>query len=149
MKEIIYLVSPLLVGILSSLFTKNASEVYSDLILPEFAPNGNVFPIVWAILYVLMGLSAYLVYKNGEKTKTKALGFFAISLVANFLWSIIFFSLNNYILAFVWLIILLALIIYVTKLFYQETKFAGLLLVPYVLWVIFAGILNLYIICLN
>lgn len=149
MKKIISLAIPLGVGFLGSLATKNASEVYQSLSLPNFAPSGSVFPIMWTILYILMGVSSYLIYVKNGNTISNSLKIYALSLVVNFLWSIIFFSINLYIVSFVWLLILLALIIYMASLFYNEYKIAGILQIPYILWVIFAGILNFSIILLN
>lgn len=135
---------PLCVGYFSSLLTKNSSIIYENLQLPAFAPSGNIFPIVWSILYILMGISSYIIYKNGYSLKL-----YKISLILNFFWPIIFFNLNLYIVAFAWLLILLYVIIIMALDFYKNEKLAGILIVPYILWVAFAGLLNLSIIFLN
>lgn len=149
MKKLYFIALPIIIGALSSFFSQNSNQIYQNLILPDFAPKGEIFPIVWLILYTLMGISSYLVYNTGLKTGEKALKVYLLSLFLNFCWSIIFFKFNLYIVAFAWLIILLGVVIYMSKLFYFESKLAGLLQIPYILWLIFAGLLNLAIIFLN
>ncbi|MFI3115121.1 MAG: TspO/MBR family protein [Clostridia bacterium] len=141
---LISILIPLSIGLFSSFLTKNSILIYSHLNLPNFAPNSSIFPIVWTILYILMGISSYIMYKNGH-----SLNLYKKNLVLNFLWPIIFFNFDLYIVAFAWLIILLVVVIAMAKDFFAKEKLAGILQIPYILWIIFAGILNLSIIFLN
>ena len=139
---------PLAVGSLSALLTRNSMETFNAVTKPGLAPPGWLFPVVWTILYVLMGIASYLVLKSG-KPNDKALTTYGIQLIFNFFWSLIFFNLELYLFAFVWLVLLWLLILKTTLLFYQISKPAGYLMVPYLLWVTFAGYLNLSIYLLN
>ncbi|MDE5804425.1 MAG: tryptophan-rich sensory protein [Lachnospiraceae bacterium] len=139
---------PLAVGSLSALLTRNSMETFNAVIKPGLAPPGWLFPVVWTILYVLMGIASYLVLTSG-KPNDKALTTYGIQLIFNFFWSLIFFNLELYLFAFVWLVLLWLLILKTTLLFYQISKPAGYLMVPYLLWVTFAGYLNLSIYLLN
>ncbi|MFR3172496.1 MAG: TspO/MBR family protein [Roseburia intestinalis] len=139
---------PLAVGTLSSLLTKNSMENFAMLQKPTFAPPGFLFPVVWTILYVLMGIASYLVLTSGKPTGN-ALIVYGIQLVFNFFWSILFFNLGLCMFAFLWLVLLWLLILLTTVLFYQILKPAGYLMIPYLLWVTFAGYLNLGICLLN
>lgn len=117
---------------------------------PPLAPPGWLFPIVWTILFVLMGIASYLVLQaENPYGKSLALGFYLAQLFFNFCWSIIFFNLKAYLAALLWLVVLWFLILITAFLFYQKSKAAGLLLTPYLLWVLFAGYLNLGIYLLN
>ena len=139
---------PLAVGSLSSLLTQNSMETFSSVTKPELAPPGWLFPVVWTILYILMGIASYLVLTSG-KPNNYALTVYGIQLVFNFFWSIIFFNFELYLFAFIWLVLLWLLILKTTLLFYQISKPAGYLMIPYLLWVTFAGYLNLSIYLLN
>ena len=139
---------PLAVGSLASLLTQNSMATFNSITKPDLAPPGWLFPVVWTILYILMGIASYLVLTSG-KPNDKALTTYAIKLVFNFFWSIIFFNLELYLFAFIWLILLWLLILKTALLFYQISKPAGYLMVPYLLWVTFAGYLNLAIYLLN
>ncbi|MBN1169651.1 tryptophan-rich sensory protein [Candidatus Micrarchaeota archaeon] len=141
-----------LAGIIGSLFTLNAiPEWYVDLVRPDFAPPNWVFGPVWITLYTLMGISAYLILRKGlEKEEVRiALGVFGIQLFLNALWSILFFGLRSPFYAFIEIIILWFSILASAALFWRISKGAGLLLVPYILWVSFAAILNFYIWIMN
>lgn len=149
-KLILNIAIPLVVGGLSALFTMKSMEDFKVLNKPPLSPDGWLFPVVWTVLYILMGIASYLVCTSGKPARSKtALTVYGIQLAFNFLWSIIFFSVKAYLFAFVWLIILLILIIINTVLFYRINKKAGYLLIPYILWVTFAGYLNLAIYLLN
>ena len=139
---------PLAVGSLSSLLTRNSMETFQAITKPDLAPPGWLFPVVWTILYILMGIASYLVLTSG-KPNDKALATYGIQLVFNFFWSIIFFNLELYLFAFIWLVLLWLLILKTTLLFYQISKPAGYLMIPYLLWVAFAGYLNFSIYLLN
>jgi len=145
-----------LAGILSGMLSSSVSSssfkaTYSELNQPSFSPPSWVFGPVWAILYTLMGISAYLVYKKGiENPNVKtALIFFFIQLFLNFLWSIIFFGLNNPMFAFAEIVILWGFIMAMIISFKEVSRTAAYLQIPYILWVTFAAILNLFIWIIN
>lgn len=137
------------VGLLSALITMNNQNIYDFINVPSFAPPGIVFPIVWTILYILLGISSYIIYESNDYDIGNALIIYSIQLFLNFFWSIIFFNFKNFIFAFVWIILLLNSIIVMIYKFYKINTLAGLLNIPYLIWVIFASILNLSIIILN
>ena len=142
---------PLAVGGLAALITTGAMQDFAALNKPPLSPPGWIFPIVWTLLYVLMGIASYTVLSSGAHPfeKKDALGLYLVQLGANFLWSIIFFTLGAYELAFIWLVILLVLVVVLTRRFWRIDRRAGILMLPYVLWVSFAGYLNLAITFLN
>ena len=148
---IIALGIPLLIGALSALLTSSQMEDFSKLQQPPLSPPAWLFPVVWTILYLLMGAASCLVWQSRcpEEKKRAALGFYAAQLFFNFFWSILFFDLQLWLLAFFWLLALWLLILTTMVLFFQCRKAAGWMLVPYALWVAFAGYLNLGIYFLN
>ena len=149
-KLIIALVIPLGVGGLSTLLS-GGMDTYQTLNQPPLSPPGWIFPIVWTILYLLMGYASYRVYTSGNPRgeRKKALTFYGIQLFFNFLWPLIFFGLQWYWVAFV-LLVLLWISIYLTMYqFGQIDDAAENLLIPYLLWVTFAGYLNLGVALLN
>ncbi|MDP3733292.1 MAG: TspO/MBR family protein [Candidatus Daviesbacteria bacterium] len=132
-------------GIVGSFFTFSAIPTwYAALAKPSFSPPNWVFGPVWTILYILMGISLYLVW-----LKKKVPNVFWIQLILNTAWSIIFFGMKNPTLALVDIIALLVAIILTIKSFYKINKLASYLLIPYLAWVSFASILNLMIVVLN
>ena len=135
---IISILIPLAVGTMSALFSGNMSS-YSILTQPAFSPPGFIFPVVWTILYILMGASSDIVYFSNSSNKSKALLLYCIQLFFNFCWSIIFFGLDLFLFAFIWLI---ALILIVNPL-------SAYLQIPYLIWCIFAAYLNFSIFLLN
>lgn len=147
-KLILCLALPLGVGGLSALLTRDAMGDFGALNQPPLSPPGWLFPVVWTVLYILMGLSSYLVLTSG-KASLQALEVYGAQLAVNFFWSIIFFNLGWYLFSFLWLILLLALITAAILLFCRASRAAAYLLVPYLLWVAFAGYLNLFIYLLN
>lgn len=153
MKKIVYLILSILislgVGALAGKLTMNSMGLYEELILPKISPPGSVFPVVWTVLYILMGISAYLIYISNSPYKKKALTIYAIQLILNFLWSIIFFNMQMYLLAFIVLLLLLLAIFMLIVISYKINPIAAYLLIPYFLWVAFAGYLNISIYLLN
>lgn len=129
---------------LSALLTPNSMEAFESMNKPALSPPGWLFPVVWTILYILMGIASYLVLTSG-KPNDAALTVYGIQLVFNFLWSILFFNLGLCRLAFIWLVLLWLLVLKTSSLFFQISKPAGYLMLPYLLWVTFAGYLNLSI----
>ena len=154
-KIITYVVSiliPLAIGTLSALITMGNMDIYEEIVAPPLAPPGWLFPVVWTILYVLMGVSAGIVWlkrKEMPKEADKAISYYAISLVFNFVWSILFFNFRLYLVSFAWLIVLLVLIIYTIRAYFKISRVSAYLQIPYAAWVAFAGYLNLAIWFLN
>lgn len=143
---------PLAVGILSALLTMGNMNIYRELETPPLSPPSWLFPVVWTILYVLMGISSGLVWRNrglNPKKADEGLLYYAMSLVFNFLWSIIFFNLRQFLAAFVWLLALLYLIIRTILAYRKVLPLAAYLQLPYAIWVALAGYLNLSIWVLN
>lgn len=139
---------PLTVGVTAAIITRGGIDDYAALEKPPLSPPGWVFPVVWTILYILMGIAAYIVMTSGENTDL-AVGAYAAQLAFNFVWPIIFFGFGQYMFAFAWIIALWALIFITILLFSRISKTAALLLVPYLLWVTFAAYLNFGVYMLN
>ena len=139
---------PLAVGGVSALLTRNGMKIFSEINKPALSPPGWLFPVVWTVLYILMGVSSYLVLTSEKPNKT-ALKVYGIQLIFNFFWSIFFFNFGLYLFSFIWLIALWVLILLTIFLFYIISKPAAYLLIPYLLWVTFAGYLNFAIYLLN
>ncbi len=132
-------------GILSALLTGGNMRQYADLYHPPLAPPGWLFPIVWTVLYILMGIAAWLVYETPSGDKRLALSLYGNQLLVNVVWPLIFFNLRAYFFAFGWLLLLWLLIYLTIKQFLPINRTAALLLTPYLAWVTFAGYLNLAI----
>lgn len=142
----------LAVGGLSALLTSGNMDLYSEIIKPPLAPPSILFPIVWTVLYILMGIGSALVFSKKEEKPDevkKALVFYGINLFLNFFWSIIFFNMRAFLFSFIWLIALWVVILIMIIRFYRVSPVSGLLQIPYILWVTFAGYLNLAIYLLN
>lgn len=140
-----YIIVTLLGGILVALITMDGMGAYSALEKPMLTLPAWLFPVVWTILYILMAIGA-----SRYALKSKMIsGVYFLQLIVNYLWSIIFFNFNAYLFAFFWLLLLLALVIIMTWQFYKVDKLAGLLQIPYILWLAFAGYLNIMVYLLN
>lgn len=156
LKDILKLTASIIIcqlaGFIGSLFTAPAIPTwYRTLAKPSFTPPNSIFSPVWITLFLLMGISLFLVWQNNlkeRKVKT-ALIFFAVQLVLNILWSIIFFRLESPFLAFIEIIILWIAILLTILKFFKVSKPAGVLLLPYIMWVSFAAFLNFSIWNLN
>ena len=142
------LLFPLAVGLLDGLLTLSSMSLLDAVHKPPLSPPGWLFPVVWTILYLLMGFASYLVLVS-EKPGQTAWKLYVIQLIFNFFWPIFFFNLEQYLLSFVWLLLLWLLILATILWFSRSSKLAGYLLIPYLLWVTFAGYLNLGIYFLN
>lgn len=146
----IYLISALIPIVLGGIvgFIISSYMDYNTLNKPALSPPGIIFPIVWTILYFLMGISyaTIIIYSNIDEKTNKI---YFSQLIINLLWSIIFFVFKNRFLALLWIILLVILIIIMVKIFYKKNKFAGIIQIPYLLWTIFATYLNLFIYILN
>lgn len=133
----------------SALATRDSMQVYQTLQKPPLSPPGVVFGIAWSVLFFLMGISAYRVYQSGAPVAKRALTVYGVQLLVNFLWSIFFFNLHVYWFAFVWLILLWVLVLWMSILFFHADRIAGLLQIPYLIWLTFAGYLSLGVALLN
>lgn len=142
---------PLLIGGLSALITSGNMDIYSSIVRPPLSPPSWVFPVVWSILYFLMGVSLYLVWNSdaSENERQRAFLLFIIQLFLNFIWSPIFFNKQWFLFAFVVLVFLWVVTLLMIISFYKISKPAGLLQIPYLLWLTFAGYLNFAIYLLN
>ena len=148
-----YAVSILLtlaVGGLSGFLTSMGMDSFDALTKPPLTPPSFLFPIVWTVLFILMGVGAARIFMTEPTAaRNRALIVYVVQLAVNFLWSIIFFNLQAYGFAFFWLILLWVLILTMIYLFCKVDKPAALLQIPYAIWVTFAGYLNLMIWLLN
>ena len=142
---------PLVVGAISALLTKDSMMIFQTVNKPPLSPPGWLFPVVWTILYTFMGVASYLVLtsEGTMEEKSQAISVYFYQLLVNFLWSTWFFNLQWYVFAFFWLVLLWVLILVTVVRFYLLSKPAGYLMIPYLLWVTFAGYLNLGIALLN
>ncbi len=151
-KIIISVIICLTIGFVSGMSTTDAiSNWYVNINKPSFNPPNWIFGPVWSILYTMMGVAAGLIWHEGlERKEVKfALGIFAVQIVLNALWSTLFFGMENPQLAFFEILLLLVMIIFTIVKFRQIKPIAGSLLIPYLLWVSFATILNFSIWQLN
>lgn len=145
---IISILIPLIVGGISSLISMPFMD-YGNLIQPPLAPPGWLFPIVWTILYILMGISFYLILESDSYDKDDAYVVYFLQLFVNGLWSIFFFVLKWRLFSSIWLALLIVLIAIMIIRFYKINKLAGLLQIPYLLWCLFAIYLNIGVYLLN
>lgn len=139
----------LAVGTLSSIVTQSGMPYYDLAVKPSFTPPSALFPIVWTLLYILMGLGMALVWRTFDERRRYALLPFGAQLAANFLWTVWFFGLQRYGLAFWWLLGMTALVLWMACSFHRIRSAAGYMQLPYVLWCVFAAILNHAIWMLN
>lgn len=139
-------------GALAAFLTRNNMNIYDSINKPPLAPAPIIFPIVWSILYTLMGISSALIWQQKEskyELATDAIFAYAIQLFLNFTWSLIFFNLQNYLFAFIWIVILWIVIFIMIIRFYKVSPLAAYLQIPYLIWVTFAGYLSLMIYLIN
>lgn len=151
-KKLILLTAlPIAVGALAGFLTRGGMENFGLMRKPPLSPPEWLFPVVWTLLYAMMGAASYLVCTAcaAPARKRRALTAYAVQLGANFLWTLIFFGLGAYLAAFVWLVALWLLILLTAAMFGYISKNAGKLMLPYLIWVAFAGYLNLGVYLLN
>lgn len=148
---VIAIIIPFLGSGIASFLSGGGKEVYLNITRPPLSPPGWVFGVVWPILYFLMGVASYRVYMKEEiiKKGSNSIFIYGIQLVLNFLWPIIFFGLRLYGVGFIELIVLFIFIVITFIKFYKVDKIAGIMILPYLLWTIFAGYLNFGIWFLN
>lgn len=145
---IIFLLIPLLAGFIGNLLG-NSNQGFDQITKPSFTPPGIIFPIVWTILYILMGISSYIIFKENKKETKSSLLIYIIQLLFNMLWTYFFFNKGWYLFSFIWILIMIVLVVIMIYKFYKINKVAGLLQIPYLIWLIFASILNFNIFLLN
>ena len=155
-RDILHLLVSILVcefaGLVGAIFTTPAlSTWYASLRKPSFTPPSWVFAPVWVTLYALMGISLYVMWKKGlgRRDVRRAVGLFAVQLILNVLWSVVFFGMRSAVYGFAVIIMLWVAVLATTVLFYKISKTAGILLVPYFLWSSLASALNFSILLLN
>lgn len=150
-EALIFIISAELVGVASALLSGGFSDFYDKFVKPPLLPPSWLFPVVWTILYAVMGFSAYLIYSSEESKIliNKALTIYWAQLAVNFLWSIVFFRFEALWLAFGIILLLLVLIIVMILNFKQIRPLAAYINIPYLLWVTFASYLNIAIAIIN
>ena len=146
-QKLLYILTPLIGGSIVGLII-NKSIDYNYLVNPPLSPPSYLFPIVWNILYLLIGIS-YYIYRKNNNDNPLTIKLYYIQLILNYLLSIIFFTLKLRTLAVIWIIILAITIIYLMIRFYKEERTIFYLFIPYILWVLFATYLNIGIVVLN
>ena len=151
LKAIFIIAIPLIVGGLSGFLIRNNVFIYDILIKPPFSLPANLFSIVWGILYLTMGVSLYLLIKSGADNDNiiNDIILFSFQLLLNFFWPILFFNLRMFLLAFIELVILFIFVAITVSNFYKERKSAGIILIPYLTFLVYAGYLNFGIWFLN
>lgn len=147
-KWALFILFPVIVGAIVGFITMQSND-YKDLIQPFFAPPGWIFPIVWTILYILMGVSSCIVSSYNTEDSKNAMKIYIIQLFVNYLWSFFFFLFKLRTFAFVWILLLVYLVFKMVIVFSKINKTSGFLQIPYMLWVSFATVLNLAIVLLN
>jgi benzodiazapine receptor len=142
---------PLAIGFGGSLFTVNSFDWYQSLRMPAFNPPGWIFMPVWTLLYLLMGVSVFLIWKRGfsDKPARAALACFIFQLILNAVWTPIFFGMKQPLIAFADIVLLWPAIAATVVCFYRISKTSAILLLPYIAWVSFAVVLNAAICVLN
>ena len=123
------------------------TDVYSEIVKPELSPPKIVFPIVWSVLYILLGVSNYIINKD-RKEETANLIYY-IGLAINLIWPFIFFNAREYLLALIWLLLLIFFVILMVIEYFRKNKLAGYLQIPYLIWLLFALYLNYNVFILN
>ena len=146
-KLLFYIGITLLIGGIPSIFVIT-NNVYDKLNKPPLSPPGVVFPIIWTILFIIMGISIYRANNNKDNSFNPNIIYFT-QLIVNALWTPIFFGLNAYLFAFIWIILLIILVIYMVYKFYYIDHLSAYLNIPYIIWLLFASYLNLFIYILN
>ena len=139
---------PNILGFLGSIFG-NVKKGFNNIIKPEFTPPSIVFPVAWTILYILMGISAYMIETSDNINKNKALTIYYIQLILNASWTIFFFRLKWFLFSTILILIILGLTIYMISEFYKIKKTAAYLNIPYAIWLVFATILSYNVYALN
>ena len=145
-RKLFYLFFPLICGTIIGLFVSGFMD-YGNFVKPPFSPPGFLFPIVWSILYLLMGISYLILNRDKDIKKESFIYYFQLSV--NLLWSMFFFVLKWRLFTIFWTILLLILVIYMMILFYKNNKVSAYLNIPYLIWLLFATYLTIGVYILN
>jgi tryptophan-rich sensory protein len=149
-KLIVSILLPLIIGGISGYYTaSNIQSWYITLIKPSFNPPNYLFGPVWTTLYIIMGISFYMIWSSTKINKNKLIGIYLFQLILNFLWSFIFFKYHAIGIAAIEIVVLWLSILTMIIMFYKNNKWAALINIPYLLWVSFASVLNISIYLLN
>ena len=149
---VISIALPLAIGGFSAFLTRDNMNIYGEINTPPLSPPAFLFPVVWTILYILMGVSSAFIWLNRSDNKEiadRGLLIYAVSLFFNFVWSLIFFNFRSYLFAFIWLAVMLIIIIFTVINYRKTVPLAAYLQIPYILWTAFAGYLNFGVWMLN
>lgn len=138
------------VGALSGFLSREGMRLYEQMaVKPALSPPGWVFPIVWGLLFALMGIGAARISSSSDDGRNRALNLFTAQLVVNFFWPLLFFNAMAFGFAFIWLILLWILVLLMILSYWRIDQLAAWLQVPYLLWLTFAGYLNYMVVMLN
>lgn len=148
-KLLFYVVGTFLFGVIGALLGGGTSQIYSTLNKPPLSPPGIVFPIVWSILYLLMGIGAYFLSNERKVEISKLLKIYWIQLILNALWPLVFWRLQAFWLATVIIIAILFLVVWLTLEAFKINKLSSYMFIPYIVWLLFALYLNIGIAVLN
>lgn len=148
-KIISYIVITLLVGSFFTLFIMDSFNIYNTMDKPFLSPNKIVFPIVWSVLYILMGISLYIISESKYLNKDKSYLLYILQLLVNSVWPLFFFKFRLFFVSFLIVLLLIYLVIKLILEFYKINKLAAYLQIPYLLWLIFASYLSLGVFLLN
>ena len=148
-KIISYIVITLLVGSFFTLVIMDSFNIYNTIDKPFLSPNKIVFPIVWSVLYILMGISLYIVSESKYLNKDKSYLLYILQLLVNSAWPLFFFKFRLFFVSFLIVLLLIYLVIKLILEFYKINKLAAYLQIPYLLWLIFASYLSLGVFLLN
>lgn len=148
-KLLFYLAIPLAVGTVSGLLVREGFSHFEARPQPALTPPPWGFPVVWTLLYSLMGVASYLIAVNSPLKRDSALSIYFLQLLFNFFWPLLFFGFEAYLGALLWLAALFLLVLYTTVCFWRINTAAGWLMLPYLIWLIFAAYLNFGVYLLN
>ncbi len=148
---IICVAIPLALGALAGFITRDGADLFALLRKPPLSPPGWLFPVVWTVLYLCMGVASYLILTSGARRiyTDKALQVYGAQLAVNFFWPVFFFNFQWFFFSLLWLLLLWGLVFYTWALFRRISGMAARLLIPYLVWTAFAGYLNLGVWILN
>ena len=138
-----------LFAILGGIVTYIGMSRFEDAVQPPLSPPSYLFPIVWTLLFLLMSVSAAMIYDSEDAVSAKALFIYTVQLSLNFWWCVLFFGFRLYFVSFIWLLILMLTVFIMAVLFFRINRLAGILQIPYILWLAFAAYLNFGIWFLN
>ena len=148
-KLLLYVVVTFVFGLIGALFGGGTGQIYSSLNKPPLSPPSIVFPIVWSILYLLMAIAAYFLSNERNAKTSDLLKVYWIQLILNALWPLVFWQFEAFTFASIIIVIILAMVIWLTFGAYKINKLSALLFVPYIIWLLFALYLNIGIAVLN